>query len=505
MPAISKIIFISILSCACLMGIANATDEPADDNQAGDKPADPVRVVINATDDGTNTSSPGDSDDSNGAEDADAIEAELVYSDDWNILSKITTPLPTFTQINNNYVTLPNPENKKGFRCTAEPGKARLDVDGDDEYETDIKGKEQFVAYKIKYPNELQANYKIRVFISGKTPGNEPMWSYQRACFMTAKTSVETFILIDDNTNGYYGDYGKDAIAIGSSKEASPFSSVIRVKGKFYKVEVRTAEEITATDMKNPKYTGMKLRLVPHSDETGKINMVKNLKPPKGAAQSIVVRRGEDTFFMVSNKGDDILPVGEYFLVSAIFTPRVRARTSEKPIATIEAGKTVAPKWGAPFKLEISAYCEKGGTEIIVIPPATLKPPEDVSKNLECPFIKTEFPKILGSFGEEYYAPDEYKDEGGYALADEGVTSFDVDIRPKGAPAGDKPLNKRGNPFTDRWIQKDMSGLVQKSIPYWVTYRCPIERYRGVVVFKVKTKSAVFGELSFEKEIEVTE
>jgi len=473
MSVISKIIFISILGYVCLLGTINATDNPDDDN----KPADT----------------------------AEAIEANLVYSDDWNVLAKITTPMPTITRINNNHVTLPNPENKKGFRCTAEPGKARLDVDGDDEFDTDVKGKEQFVTYKIKYPNELQMNYKLRVFTSGKTPGGELMWSYQRGCFMTAKTPVETFILIDDNTNGFYGDYGKDAIAIGASKQAGPLSSLIAVKGKFYKLEVVADNEISAGDMKDQKYTGMKLRLSPCEEETGKMDLVKNLKPPKGLPQAIIVRRGEDAFFQLSGKGETVLPVGEYYLVSAIFTPRIMARTSEKPIATIEAGKTIAPKWGAPFKLQITAFCEKGGTEIIVIPPATLKPPEDVSKNLECPFIKTEFPKIVGSFGEEYYAPDEFKDEAGYAFPDEGITSFNVDIRPKGAPANDKPINKRGNPFTDKWIQTDMSGLVAKSIPYWATYRCPIEKYRGTVIFKVWAKSPVFGDLLFEKEIEVTE
>ena len=483
MATISKIIFTSILGFSFLMGVIAAQDNSEDDQPADNQPA----------------------------AQAEAIEANLVYSDDWSVLSKISTPLPTITQINynNKFVTLPNPENPGGFRCVAEPGKARLDLDGDDEFDVDIKSKEQFVNFKVQYPNGMKMTYKVRVFAAGKSQGGgllwSSLWSYQRGCFMTAKTPVETFILIDDNNNGYYNDYGKDAIVVGSAKEASALSSIIRVKDKFYKLEVVTDNEISAGDLKDKKYTGMKLRLTPYSEETGKLDMLKNLKPPKGQVQSIVVRRGDDVFFLLNSKGETVLPVGEYFLAAAVFTPRIRARTSEKPMAVVEAGKTVAPKWGAPFKLDINAYCEKGGTEIIIIPPATLKAPEDVSKSMDCPFIKTEFPKIIGALGEEYYAPDEFKDEGGCAFPDEGILSFNVDIRAKGAPANDKPLNKRGNPFTDRWIQTDMSGLVAKSIPYWATYRCPIEKYRGTVIFKVSTKSAIFGELSFEKEIEVTE
>src|SRR3989339_1469794 len=225
MSAISKIIFTIILGGVCFMGAINAQDEPADA-----KPADAAEV----------------------------IEGNLVYSDDWNVLSKINTPLPVITQINynNNHVTLPNPENPKGFLCVAEPSQARFDTDGDDEYDTVAKRKEEFVKFKIKYPNELQMNYKIRVFISGKAQAGgqagaiewSSLWSYQRACFMTVKTSIGIFTLIDDDTNGYYGDYGKDAIVIGSAKQAEPLSSIIIVKGKFYKLEVVTLPEVTAAN-----------------------------------------------------------------------------------------------------------------------------------------------------------------------------------------------------------------------------------------------------------------
>ncbi|MDI6732805.1 MAG: hypothetical protein QME51_07095 [Planctomycetota bacterium] len=436
------------------------------------------------------------------------VDVDLVYSDDWTFLSGVTTPLPVITEINNNYVTLPNPDNPKGFRCTVEQNKARLDMDGDGEYDNDIK-KESFVVWKITYPNELQMNYKMRIFIKGKSPQGKQVWAYQRACFITAKTPLGNFTLIDDNNNGYYNDYGKDAIIVDSTKQAIPLSSIIPVKGKFYKLEVQMNPEISIADKKKPNYTGMSLRLEPYTEDTGKIDLVKNLKPPKDPAQIIVIRKGEDVFFQISGKGESIIPVGDYYLVSAIFSKRVRARSpsqSDKPLTTVEKDKTTAPVWGGPFKLRTNAYCSKGGEVIYVVPPGHLTAPQYRPKYMECPFIKMDFPTVVGSLGEEYYSPDEFKDERGYAFPDAGVGMFNVDIIPKDAPAGQKPLNKTvDSAHCQKWLPIDLSGIVEKVRPFWETYRCPIEKYRGMVVVKVWTSSSVFGELSFEQEVDVQE
>jgi hypothetical protein len=437
---------------------------------------------------------------------SETIETLLTYSEDWSFLSGVSTPFSIFGRMDDEYVKLPNGQNTSGFRCSAEHNLVRLDTDGDDNFDSEIKGKEDFVTYKIKYSDGGQLNYRMRIFNKSIVSGQSPMWFYQRACFLTAKTPIETFILIDDNNNGYFNDNGEDAVIIGTgNKQSIPLSSIIQVKGKFYTLKVERLQEIPEGSKKAANIVPVKLQLTPYRGSTGKIDFVKNLKPPKDLPQNIVIRRDNDVFFQWLGKGDAVIPAGEYYLVSAIFSKRIRARSSEKPLVVVEENKVASPKWGGPFRLHLNPYCEKGGGLTIVIPPAYLTAPQYTTKYMDCPFIKMKFPKVLGSSGEEYYATDEFKDEKGNAFPDGGVSFFNVEIRPKGSLTNQKPLNKGITPPADKWIPVDLSGLVEKAPPFWESYRCPIEKYRGIVLVKVWTSSSIFGDLSFEHEVEITE
>jgi hypothetical protein len=449
-------------------------------------------------------------------DDFQPIEGRLMYSDDWSFLSEITTPFPTITQIKENYVTLPNPQNPQGYHCTSEQDKVRLDMDGDYLFDTEFKNKENFVTYKIQYPNGLKLDYRMRIF--GKTPiqGIQTVtktystWYYQRACYMIAKTSLETFILIDDNNNGYYNDYGKDAIIIGTiDKQAVPLSSIIMIKGKYYNLQVESVVEIPENAKNIPNYTGMILRLTPYKGDTGKIDLIRNCNPPKDPPQTVIIRRGNDDFFQFTNKKNAVVPTGDYYLVSAVFSKRIHTRGSEKPLGTVDKDKTLSPKWGGPFKLNLNPYCEKGGDIPIITQVA-----DSVSntmlatytpKHMGCPFIKMKFPTVIGSLGEEYYATDEFKDEKGLAFPDGGVVFFNVEIRPKDTST-QRAINRTiGNPYVERWIPVDLSSKIKRAAPFWEYYRCPIEKYRGKVIVKVWVSRTVFGDLTFEQEVEVKE
>jgi len=435
------------------------------------------------------------------------VEATLTYSEDWAVLSAINTPDPKTPQINNNYIPLPNPQVAQGFRCNAEPDKCRLDVDGDGEYDTDLRAKENFQTFNIEYASGLKMPYRMRIFYQGTTSSGRKNWQFQRACFMTAKTPIETFTFIDDDNNGNFGDYGKDAILIGKGERmAVPFSSVILVKGKFYNISVRTLDELPAGRDKIKNYSGMIVSLTPYTGDSGKIDLVKNLTPPEEKPSAIIIKGGEDMYFSLTDKPTEV-PIGEYFLVSAIFGKRCRARSSEQPLCTVEKGGLAAPKWGGPFKLKISPYCEKGGEVTMVTPPARLVAPVYGRKFIDCPFIKMNYPTVTGVVGEEYYASDEFKDERGFAFPDGGVFGFKVEILPKDAAPNTKPINKTvANPFCADWMAVNLSGLVQKAPPFLEDYRCPIEKYRGIVVVKVWANARVFGgEIMGSKEVEITE
>lgn len=438
------------------------------------------------------------------------IEAALTFSDDWVILSAITTPLPTIGKMDEGFIPLPNEKNPQGYRCSAQQKTVQLDMDGDGAYDSELEKKENFVTYKIKYQNGVQLNYRMRVFIKGASKTilsdgsvSQPIWAYQRACFLTAKTSLDTFVIIDDNNNGNFSDYGQDALVIGASnKQAIPLSSIIPIKGKFYTLKVEVINEIPEESKKNPKFSGMKLVLTPYTDDTGKIDATKNLKPPKDKVPSVIVRRGNDVFLQLAQKGETTVPTGEYYLASAIFDNRIRVRLGEKSFTAVEKGKTSAPKWGGPFKLVVNPYCEKGG-EIIFVQPATSNTgPAYAPKSKDCQFIKMNFPTVIGSLGEEYYTPEEFQDEIGTTFP-EKVSFFNVEIKDK--KSEQKPFNKGVSPYTDRWIPTDLTGPLYKKTPFWESYRCPIERYYGPVIVKVWVSCPIFGDLIFEQEVQVPE
>ena len=438
---------------------------------------------------------------------SETIEAALTFSDDWAFLSGITTPLPAIGKVDGGFIPLPNEKNPQGYRCSAQQKTVQLDMDGDGAYDTDLKDKENFVTYQIKYPNGVQLNYRMRIFIKKVSldiyGSSQTVWAYQRACFLTAKTSLETLAIIDDNNNGNFGDYGQDALIIGAGKkQAIPLSSIIPLKGKFYTLKVEVIKEIPEESKKNPKFSGMKLVLTPYAGDGGKIDATKNLKPPKDKIPNIIVRRDNDVFIQLAEKGETTVPTGEYRLESAVFGSRIRVRLSEKSFTTVEKDKTSLPKWGGPFKLVVSPYCEKGG-EIIFVQPATSNSgPALANKAKDCPFIKMNFPTLIGSLGEEYYTPEEFQEEIGNTFP-EKVSFFNVEIKPP--KSEQKPFNKGVSPFTDRWIPTDLTGTLYRKTPYWESYRCPIEKYHGPVIVKVWVSGPAFGDLVFEQEVQVTE
>lgn len=443
---------------------------------------------------------------------SETIEAALNFSDDWTFLSSITTPLPTIGRVDTGFISLPNDKNPQGYRCSAQQKTVQLDVDGNGSYDNELEKKDNFVTYKIKYQNGVQLNYRMRVFIKGASKSiytdgstSQPVWAYQRACFLTAKTPLDALVIIDDNNNGYFGDYGQDAIIIGAAnKQAIPLSSIIPIKGKFYTIKVEVITEIPEESKKNPKFSGMKLVLTPYTGDMGKIDVTKNLKPPKEKISNIIIKRDTDIFLQLAERGETTVPTGEYYLVSAVSGSRIRVRLGEKSFTAVEKGKTSAPKWGGPFKLEVKPYCEKGGAIIFVQPFTQTTGPAYAPKSKDCPFIKMNFPALIGSLGEEYYIPDEFQDEVGNTFP-EKVSSFNVEIKTKNTASEQRTFNKGVSPYTDRWIPIDLSGPLYQKTPFWESYRCPIERYLGPVIVKVWVSGPAFGELISEQEVQVTE
>lgn len=439
----------------------------------------------------------------------DGEEVKMQYVPlDWVTLKDLITPADEFSALTD-YIPLPNPRNAQGFPCTAERNVVKLDMDGDGVTETELKERNNLVQYTLTYQNGVKSSYQLRVWradIEATPDGGVAQWRwcYQRAGFMRGQIQNETVILIDDNNNGRYNDYGADAISVGAgNKCAGWLAPLIMLKDKIYELKVDE--------------TGLKVWAKEYQGPTGTINLLKGLNFPNYSPAVVRLQCGATLSFITifPGKKPSIVPVGNYAFVMALFDKRLRAR-KDALVSTIkvEANKETVLKWGKPFKLEPNPYYDKGGDLVIFTGPGQFQPPTLTFKRLDCPFIKMDdLPLVIGAHEEEYFClpePKDVKDSKGNCFPDAAVGGFDMAIiAKKPAPGAKAPqgkvLNRFGNSHVDKWIPINLSGLIEGRQPYWISYGCPLYEYRGLVTVKVSAKSSMFGDLAFEEDVEVGE
>ena len=81
--------------------------------------------------------------------------------------------------------------------------------------------------------------------------------------------------IIDQNNNGRYDEYGKDAMVVGQGRYASFLSKVINVRGKLYSIEVSR--------------DGRTLTYEPYAGKSGTLDMTTKFAT-KGKLLSAIVR-----------------------------------------------------------------------------------------------------------------------------------------------------------------------------------------------------------------------
>jgi len=183
-------------------------------------------------------------------------------------------------------------------------------------------------------------------------------------CYTKGKVAGGNFLLIDDNVSGIYGDplpwqqdnitngeypfYTLDAVFVGKSKKAAPYSEFMKIGDKYYRLGVtKTGMQITTTEV---------------ALKTGTVRV--NWKG--GTTPRHVIIQGLDSssvnsFFdvMAGGKKDFEVPAGKYHIAFGIVTAGKKGkrqlirlyRGKMKPFHVREGEETVL-ELGAPFKYE---------------------------------------------------------------------------------------------------------------------------------------------------------
>lgn len=196
------------------------------------------------------------------------------------------------------------------------------------------------------------AEYAVRVNHDGP-------WASAPGGAMTGRIGSERFMILDQNGNGRFDDFGADALVIGRGKVASFLSRVVPVDGKLYELEV-TPDGSGAT-------------LAPFTGPTGSLDLGSDFET-KAKLRSVVLTsdKGDLSFELsgaVAAKQAVTLPAGHYSIHSGeVVLGKSHATLGPGRASGIEvpADGSASLAWGGPVDAEFTY--QRGGGKLQIGP-----------------------------------------------------------------------------------------------------------------------------------------
>lgn len=231
-----------------------------------------------------------------------------------------------------------------GFKCTTLETSLEIDLNNDGKVDTKAKGKDTVIPCQLLSADGVKYDYCFRV-TRVETGGADVDWIYQRSCYVEGTYDSVKIRVIDDNTDGIYGQFGRDAIAIGNDADhAAPLGPVVNIKNKLYRLKLNAS--------------GTRLGLKPFDGPTGRIDVVKGYATLGKLVWAVF--RGGDSWFDCAVKGKDtevVVPVGSYALEMGRVYGRpqgARIRNGSLSAVEVKADQVATLEWGGPVKLDFS-------------------------------------------------------------------------------------------------------------------------------------------------------
>ena len=260
----------------------------------------------------------------------------------------IELPKETFNPIKSE-IAIPN-GNGTGFATELQGTTLMVDSTGDGRLNDKARGKAGFIILRSKNAEGYAFTYAIRL----KNAGG---WSYSTTGAMIGKVDGIRIMLIDQNNNGRYDDFGADAMVVGNGSSASFLSKQVSIKGELYDVTVNAL--------------GNQIDLTPFSGEAGMLNLVKGYKSKGGKLVSAVVlsEDGGSSFNLAGLKKGLTIPAGNYNLAYGTITKgteTVHVKAGRMKSLVVSPGKENKLEWGGPINAEFSY--DRAGDKVSVSP-----------------------------------------------------------------------------------------------------------------------------------------
>src|SRR5262249_18998637 len=137
---------------------------------------------------------------------------------------------------------------KKGdekFTLTAKPVLVEIHKDAADH---------KSLAYGLALATGTQNDTQFGLKVSNVPSTEYALIRYRTACYLEGSAEGQEFVILDDNDSGKFGDIVSfvdpifpetpyplaDAMVIGQSKEAVPFSEFVNLNGTFYRLKINS-------------------------------------------------------------------------------------------------------------------------------------------------------------------------------------------------------------------------------------------------------------------------
>jgi len=273
------------------------------------------------------------------------------------------------------FLPLPNEGRKSQHAVQDNQSSIEVDTDADGIVDRRLPARGGVVTVKVFYGGEEgEAPYTVRIF---RVEGG---LRFRRHCFTAGKFQNTKLFLIDEDNNGRFNDYGKDALAVGNNPCACTLANVMVIGKKLFEVKV--------------SLSGKKLSLRPFEAKTGKLNLVSGFKAKSNLLYAIVIGKIKDekgkehtaAFDLAKHRKGLDIPVGAYQLHAAAvgssnkLIAKIR-KTSECKEIFVTESSSVKIDWGAPARAEFSYDIDSAST--LRIRPDTIR--------------------VYGAYGEMYY------------------------------------------------------------------------------------------------------
>ena len=240
----------------------------------------------------------------------------------------------------------------EGF-LTKKAGPLGLEVDtnADGKLDEKVRGVKGFLKLRGKNSEGSVFNYAIRLKGNGKT------WRYAPGGAVVGKLKGILVKVFDQNNNGFYDDYGTDAMIVGKGGAAGLLSKVVNAGGALYNFEISA--------------DGMQASFSPFVGETASIDVCSDYDSRGKLIAAVVSSEDGEHHFNAAAGGKKpfLVPAGTYTVSSGYVTKAgesVHMRTGKMVPFALKPGQVRDLEWGGPVVAEFDYTVNE---ETITVPP----------------------------------------------------------------------------------------------------------------------------------------